>query len=214
MHFSYIKGDKEIKNWLKRGNLNRKRCMHRPLACSFKNSYSLVKSREELVAENENAEETQEKEQVETENQVNNNTENETQSVEASECSSLTEEDQVVTEEKVALDLENVSECQSVSRDAMEEFQYKPASIPATRRFPVGVTYVDSQGYIYAQEVKEGEDYTSTSCVFHFFSFYRTSKLIHLIPVIANSLEILGLIKLFYSTDSATQCLLRSLKRD
>ncbi|XP_067050162.1 tudor domain-containing protein 1-like isoform X2 [Acropora muricata] len=117
----------------------------------------LVKSREELIAENENAEETQEKEQVETENQVNNNTENETQSVEASECSSLTEEDQVVTEEKVALDVENVSECQSVSRDAMEEFQYKPASIPATRRFPVGVTYVDSQGYIYAQEVKEGD---------------------------------------------------------
>ena len=206
MHFSYIKGDKEIKNWLKRGNLNRKRCMHRPLACSFKRSYSLVKSREELVAENENAKETQEKEQVETENQENNNPENETQSVEASECSSLTEEDQVVTEEKVALDVENVT---SVSRDAMEEFQYKPASIPATRRFPVGVTYVDSQGYIYAQEVKEGEGYTSTSCVFHFFSFYRTSKLIHLIPVIANSLEILGLIKLFYSTDSAAQCLKR-----
>ena len=181
MHFSYIKGDKEIKNWLKRGNLNRKHCMHRPLACSFKRSYSLVKSREELVAENENAKETQEKEQVETGNQENNNTENETQSVEASECSSLTEEDQVVTEEKLALDVENVT---SVSRDAMEEFQYKPASIPATRRFPVGVTYVDSQGYIYAQEVKEGEDYTSTSCVFHFFSFYRTSKLIRLIPVV------------------------------
>jgi len=114
----------------------------------------LVKSREELVAENENAKETQEKEQVETGNQENNNTENETQSVEASECSSLTEEDQVVTEEKLALDVENVT---SVSRDAMEEFQYKPASIPATRRFPVGVTYVDSQGYIYAQEVKEGD---------------------------------------------------------
>ena len=80
--------------------------MHRPLACSFKRSYSLVKSREELVAENENAKETQEKEQVETENQENNNTENETQSVEASECSSLTEEDQVVTEEKVALDVQ------------------------------------------------------------------------------------------------------------
>ena len=159
MHFSYIKGDKEIKNWLKRGNLNRKRCMHRPLACSFKRSYSLVKSREELVAENENAEEVQQKEQVETENQENNNIENETQSVEASECSSLTEEDQVVTEEKVASDVENVT---SVSCDAMEEFKYKPAWIPATRRFPVGVTYVDSQGYIYAQEVKEGEDYIST----------------------------------------------------
>lgn len=122
-----------------------------------------------MVAENENAEQIQPEEQVETGSQENNNAEIETQSVEVSECSSLTEEDQAVTEEKVVLQGENVT---SVSCDTMEEFQYKPASIPATRRFPVGVTYVDSQGYIYAQEVKEGEDYTSTSCIFHFSSFY------------------------------------------
>ena len=154
MHFSYVK-DKGKKDPLK---LNRKRSMLRPLACSFKRSCSIVKSQEELVAKQENAEENsvngQQEQPVETNIQDDNTTESEIQSTGASECSSLTEEDKVVTEEKMTLQKSNDPQ---VSSTTLKEFQYKPALIPQTRKFPMGITFVDSQGYIYAQEVKEGE---------------------------------------------------------
>lgn len=118
----------------------------------------IVKSQEELVAKQENAEENsvngQQEQPVETNIQDDNTTESEIQSTGASECSSLTEEDKVVTEEKMTLQKSNDPQ---VSSTTLKEFQYKPALIPQTRKFPMGITFVDSQGYIYAQEVKEGD---------------------------------------------------------
>ena len=170
MHFSYVKENKEMKGKIEKGKMNRKRCMPRTLACSFKRSCrSIVKSRDELVAERDNAGKNKEQSQPElleeTESLKDSFTGSEIQGDQASQCSSFTEEEKAVTEEKVALPEGNVTPS---SPGSFNEFQYKPASVPERNRFQAGITFVDSQGYIYAQEVKEGKVFTSfvLLCVF------------------------------------------------
>ena len=130
-----------------KGELERKNSMPcRTLACSFKRSCSIVKSCEELAAEKESTEEKT----LETNSQEGSVTAgSENQGDQASQCSSYTEEEKAVPEEKTVL--------KDASPVVFEEFKYKPAPVPEKNRFQAGITFVDSQGYIYAQEVKEGE---------------------------------------------------------
>lgn len=145
--------DKTEKIAKEKGELKRKNSMPcRTLACSFKRSCSIVKSREELAAEKENTEEKT-SETNSQEGSVTAGSEN--QGDQASQCSSYTEEEKAVPEEKTLLKKDNV--VPAASPVVFEEFQYKPAPVPEKNRFQAGITFVDSQGYIYAQEVKEGE---------------------------------------------------------
>ena len=159
MHFSYVKENKENKGKIETGKMIRKHSMRRTLACSFKRSCcSIVKSRDELVAERDNAEKNKEQSQPEqpdeTDSLKENFTGSEIQGDQSSQCSSFTEDEKAVTEEKVALPEGNVTPS---SPDTFNEFLYKPASVPERNKFQAGITFVDSQGYIYAQEVKEGK---------------------------------------------------------
>ena len=130
-----------------KGDLKRKNSMPcRTLACSFKRSCSIVKSREELAAEKESTEEKT-SETNSQEGSVTAGSEN--QGDQASQCSSYTEEEKAVPEEKTVFT--------DASPVVFEEFKYNPAPVPEKNRFQAGITFVDSQGYIYAQEVKEGE---------------------------------------------------------
>ena len=130
-----------------KGELKRKNSMPcRTLACSFKRSCSIVKSCEELATEKESTEEKT-SETNSQEGSVTAGSEN--QGDQASQCSSYTEEEKAVPEEKTVL--------KDASPVVFEEFKYKPAPVPEKNRFQAGITFVDSQGYIYAQEVKEGE---------------------------------------------------------
>lgn len=162
----------------------------RPLACSFKRSCSILKSRDELAAEQDNTanntgdntenntgdntenitedntenntddnteqntEESQQEEAVETDSVQENFTGSEIQGDQSSQCSSFTEEEKAVSKERVMLQETVVS---ANTAAAYQQFQYKPACVPERNRFQAGITFVDSQGYIYAQEVKEGE---------------------------------------------------------
>lgn len=133
--------------------------MRRTLGCSFKRSCrSIVKSRDELVAERDNAEKSKEQSQPkqpeETDSLKENSTGSEIQGDQSSQYSSFTEDEKAVTEEKVTLPEGNVTPS---SPGTFNEFLYKPASVPERNKFQAGVTFVDSQGYIYAQEVKEGK---------------------------------------------------------
>lgn len=162
MHFSYVKEKREITEKIETGKVNRKRCMPRALACSFKRSCSIVKSRDELTAKQDQTEKNtedksernQQEQTVETDSQDDNFTASEIQGDQSSQCSSLTEEEKAVSEGKVALEEARVK---ADSSAAYHAFQYKPAPVPERNRFQAGITFVDSQGYIYAQEVKEGE---------------------------------------------------------
>lgn len=135
--------------------------MHRALACSFKNSCSIVKSRDELVAERDKGEQRQQEQQQESDSQQSSVTGSEVQGDQLSQCSSVTEDEKAVTEDEKAVMEEKVvlqeGSVTAASSDARVEFQYRPASVPESNRFPAGITFVDSQGYIYAQEVKEGK---------------------------------------------------------
>lgn len=130
-----------------KGELKRKNSMPcRTLACSFKRSCSIVKSREELAAEKESTEEKTSETNSQEGSVIAGS---ESQGDQASQCSSYTEEEKAVPEEKTGL--------KDASPVVFEEFKYKPAPVPEKNRFQAGITFVDSQGYIYAQEVKEGE---------------------------------------------------------
>ena len=130
-----------------KGELKGKNSMPcRTLACSFKRSCSIVKSREVLAAEKESTEEKT-SETNSQEGSVTAGSEN--QGDQASQCSSYKEEEKAVPEEKTVL--------KDASPVVFKEFKYKPAPVPEKNRFQAGITFVDSQGYIYAQEVKEGE---------------------------------------------------------
>lgn len=161
MHFSYVKekeATEQTKN-IETEKVHGKRSMCRILACSFKRSFSIVKSRDELTAENENAaensEEQTEPEQKaeETDSLQENATESDIQGELSSQTSSFTEEEKVLSEEKV----ESQANEMPVSSGDYKVFKYKPATVPERNRFQAGVTFVDSQGYVYAQEVKEGK---------------------------------------------------------
>ena len=138
LRFSYIeemKGKTESRA-KEKGELKRKNSMPcRTLACSFKRSCSIVNCLEEL-AEKENTEEKT----------------SETNSQEGSHGSSHTEEEKAVPEEK-----KEDSVVSTASAVVFEEFQYKPAAVPEKNRFQAEITFVDSQGYIYAQELNEGK---------------------------------------------------------
>jgi len=122
----------------------------------------IVKSRDELTAKQDQtekntedkSEQNQQEQTVETDSQDDNFTGSEIQGDQSSQCSSLTEEEKAVSEGKVALEEARVK---ADSSAAYHEFQYKPAPVPERNRFQAGITFVDSQGYIYAQEVKEGD---------------------------------------------------------
>lgn len=138
---------------IEKDELKRKNSMlFRTLACSFRRSCSMIKSREELAAEKENKEERT-SETNSQEGSVTAGSEN--QGDQASQCSSYTKEEKAVPEEKTVVKEDSV--VPAASPVVLEEFQYKPAPVPEKNRFQAGVTFVDSQGYIYAQEVKEGE---------------------------------------------------------
>lgn len=139
--------------------MRKKPSMCRILACSFKRSCSIVKSRNEQTAEIENAEENREKEiqpeqtVEETESPQENASEPDIQVEQGSQASSFTEEERGLSEEKVESE---ASETPLTPSD-YKELKYKPATIPERNKFQAGVTFVDSQGYVYAQEVKEGK---------------------------------------------------------
>lgn len=136
-----------------------KRSMCRILACSFKRSFSIIKSRDELTAESEtsaeNNEEQREEEQTaeETESLHDNTAESDIQGELSSQSSLLTEEEKVLSEEKVESQASGIP----VTPEDYKKLNYKPATVPQRNRFQAGVTFVDSQGYVYAQEVKEGK---------------------------------------------------------
>ena len=148
---------------IEREKVHGKRSMSRILACSFKRSFSIVKSRDELRAENENAAKNGEEQRKpeatteETDSVQENASEADIQVELSSQASSLTGEEKDLSEEKV--------ESQATEMPALpgdyKEFKYKPATIPKRNRFQAGVTFVDSQGYVYAQEVKEGKNKTN-----------------------------------------------------
>lgn len=141
------------------GKVHGKRCMSRVLACSFKRSFSIVKSRDELTAESENAgentSEQREPEQTveETDSLQETASEADIQGEQSSQTSSFTEEEKALSEEKIESKVNEMP----VSFGDYKEFKYKPATLPERNRFQAGVTFVDSQGYVYAQEVKEGK---------------------------------------------------------
>ena len=162
--FSYVKEVKEITEKIETRKLYKKDCMPRTLACSFKRSCSIVKSRDEPATEKEHAEENkvqntaenaeeqrQQEETVNTDSLQGSLTSSEIQGDQLSQCGSFTEEEKTVPEEKVVLQKAGVMPASCV------EFKYKPAPVPEKNRFQAGITFVDSQGYVYAQEVKEGE---------------------------------------------------------
>lgn len=162
MHFSYVK-EKETekaKNRIETAIIHRKRSMSRKFACSFKRSCSIVKSRDELTAESaenapKNKEQDTQQEQTEkdTDSLHEGSTEPEVQDEQSSQTSSFTEEEKVLSEEKVD---SQASEAPAGAPEDYKELQYKPATIPQRNRFQAGITFVDPQGYVYAQEVKEG----------------------------------------------------------
>ena len=165
MHFSYVKEEEETekaKN-IETGKVHGKRSMSRILACSFKRSFSIVKSRDEITAESENAgkntDEQREPEQTveETDSLQETASEADTQGEQSSQTSSFAEEEKALSEEKS----ESIANDVQVStEDCKAEFKYKSATVPERTRFQAGVTFVDSQGYVYAQEVKEGKNVT------------------------------------------------------
>ena len=144
------------------GKVHGKRSMSRILACSFKRSFSIVKSRDELTAESENTgentNEQREPEQTleETDSLQETASEADFQGEQSSQTSSFTEEEKGLSEEKIASKAIEMP----VSAGDYKEFKYKPATLPERNRFQAGVTFVDSQGYVYAQEVKEGKNLT------------------------------------------------------
>ena len=161
MHFSYVKEEEETekaKN-VETGKVHGKRSMSRILACSFKRSFSIVKSRDELTAESENAgentEEQREPEQTveETDSLQETASEADIQGEQSSQTSSYTEEEKALSEEKI----ESKANDMPVLPGDYKDVKYKPATVPERNRFQAGVTFVDSQGYVYAQEVKEGK---------------------------------------------------------
>lgn len=162
MRSSYVKEEEETekaKN-IETGKVHGKRSISRLLACSFKRSCSIVKSRDELTAESENAgentEEPREPEQTveETDSLQETASEADIQGEQSSQTSSFTEEEKAVPEEKI----ESKANDMPVLAGDYKEFKYKPATVPERNRFQAGVTFVDSQGYVYAQEVKEGKE--------------------------------------------------------
>ena len=161
MHFSYVKEkeEKEKTKNVETGKVHGKRCMSRILACSFKRSFSIVKSQDELTAESENVgentSEQREPEQTveETDSLQETASEADIQGEQSSQTSSFTEEEKALCEEKI----ESKANETPVSAWDCKEFKYKPATLPERNRFQAGVTFVDSQGYVYAQEVKEGK---------------------------------------------------------
>ena len=164
MHFSYVKEEEETdkaKN-IETGKLHKKGSMCRILACSFKRSFSIVKSRGEKAAESENAgektDEQREPEQTVEESDSLQETASEAdiQGEQSSQTSSFTEEERALSEEKSESGTKDVP----VPAEDSKEFKYKPATLPESNRFQAGVTFVDSQGYVYAQEVKEGKNVT------------------------------------------------------
>ena len=163
MHFSYVKEKEETEKTknIETGKVHGKRSMSRVLACSFKRSFSIVKSRDELTAESENtgenANEQREPEQTvkETDSLQETASEADIQGEQSSQTSSFTEEEKALSEEKVESAKANEM---PVSAGDYKEFKYKPATLPERNRFQAGVTFVDSQGYVYAQEVKEGKN--------------------------------------------------------
>ena len=163
MHFSYVKEKEETEKTknIETGKVHGKRSMSRVLACSFKRSFSIVKSRDELTAESENtgenANEQREPEQTveETDSLQESASEADIQGEQSSQTSSFTEEEKALSEEKVESTKANEM---PVSAGDYKEFKYKPATLPERNRFQAGVTFVDSQGYVYAQEVKEGKN--------------------------------------------------------
>lgn len=163
MRFSYVKEEEETEKAkvIETGKVHAKRSMSRILACSFKRSFSIVKSRHELTAESENAgdntDEQREPEQTveETDSLQETVSEADIQGEQSSETSSFTEE-KALSEEKI----ESKANEMPVSAGDCKEFEYKPAALPERNRFQAGVTFVDSQGYVYAQEVKEGKNVT------------------------------------------------------
>lgn len=119
----------------------------------------IVKSPDELAIESQNARENkgnegQPEQTVEvTESMQETANEPDTEQEKESQASSLTEEDRALSESKAE---SQASETSSASTD-YKELKYKPAAIPERNKFQAGVTFVDSHGYVYAQEVKEGD---------------------------------------------------------
>lgn len=164
MHFSYVKEKEETEKTknIEIGKVHGKRSMSRILACSFKRSFSIVKSRDELTAESENTgentNEQREPEQTleETDSLQETASEADFQGEQSSQTRSFTEEEKALSEEKIVSKAIEMP----VSAGDYKEFKYKPATLPERNRFQAGVTFVDSQGYVYAQEVKEGKNFT------------------------------------------------------
>ena len=162
MHFSYVKEKEETEKTktIETRKVHGKRSMSRILACSFKRSFSIVKSRDELKAESEkageNTDQQREPEQTleETDSLQETASEADIQGEQSSQTSSFTEEEKALSEEKI----ESKANEMPVSAESCKEFKYKPATLPDRNRFQAGVTFVDSQGYVYAQEVKEGKN--------------------------------------------------------
>ena len=158
--FSHLKQkEAEKTEYLETGKMRRRNSLCRILACSFKHSCSIVKTQDELATESENARDNTENEIQSEQNVEETETGQETanepdiQTEKESQASSFREEERAVSEDRTE---PQASETSSASCD-YKELKYKAATIPEGKKFQAGVTFVDSQGYVYAQEVKEGE---------------------------------------------------------
>ena len=152
LHFSYVREMKKEKTEnIKTGKSEQKKSVNRTLACSFKGFCSILKSREEIEADNEST--TEQQEQQLQEKQLESSVADEVQEV---ECARIQE--RVNEEETHSIHAERLpsGEMPPTVCQSLLESQYKTANLPAGRRFQAGITFVDSQGYIYAQEVREG----------------------------------------------------------